>query len=423
MATRQVGTALGEGASAAWALEDERWFWLRDGLAIDRHRLVIAGHDAERLARESGTPLYVYDVDRIGAKVRDLRGALERAGLDGRVRFALKACHHPEAMASIRAAGGEIDACSPAEVELAIDQGFHPDQVGLTGTNMTDGDFDRAIACGVHVNVDLLSQLRRYGRRAGGGAVGLRVNPRGAGTYGGSGESLYSGSRPTKFGIYAEHLEEAVAIAGAASLEIDTVHMHVGDGFLTAGLEGFELALERLAEIAQRLIDAGCPIREVNTGGGLGLPQQPGDRPLDIEAYAAALARQLGRLGVTVACEPGDYLVKDSAILLAEVVTVEDRLGTTFVGLDVGWNAMPDRFIYGILHDIVLCRSVDGPVDAMVTVAGHINEGDDLFAEGHPMPAVEEGDIVAIMDVGGYHQGMSSTHCLRPRPPTRFLGG
>ena len=175
------------------------------------------------------------------------------------------------------------------------------------------------------------------------------------------------------------------------------------------------------AEIVGNLVDAGCPIREVNTGGGLGLPQAPGEQPLDLEAYAGILARHLDRLGVTVSCEPGDYLVKDSAVLLCEVVTVEDRLGVVFVGLNAGWNVMPDRFIYGVTPDIVLARAVDAPVAAAVTIAGHINEGDDLFAEEHPMPDVREGDIVAMMDVGGYHQSMSSTHCLRPRAPSLFL--
>ena len=93
--------------------------------------------------------------------------------------------------------------------------------------------------------------------------------------------------------------------------------MHVGDGFLDDGLEGFEEAVEVAAEIVGNLVDAGCPIREVNTGGGLGLPQAPGEQPLDLEAYAGILARHLDRLGVTVSCEPGDYLVKDSACCCA----------------------------------------------------------------------------------------------------------
>ena len=399
----------------------DRFFWLRDGLEIADGRLVIAGRDAERLARTHGTPLYVYDLDRIADKLRALRETLDAAEMEAVVRFAVKANHHPDVLEVIRDLGAGIDASSPGEVELALGEGFAPGAISFTGTNLTDRDMQAVIDRDVHMNVDLLSQLRRYGRLAPGTAVGLRVNPRAGGAYSGSGETLYSGERPTKFGLYEEQLDEALAIAEEYDLAIDVVHMHVGDGFLDDGLDGFEEAVEVAAEIAQNLVDAGCPIREVNTGGGLGLPQAAGEQPLDLEAYAAILARHLDRLGVTISCEPGDYLVKDSAVLLCEAVTVEDRLGVTFVGLNAGWNVMPDKFVYGVSPDIVLARAVDAPVAAAVTVAGHINEGDDLFAEEHPMPEIHEGDIVAMMDVGGYHQSMSSTHCLRPRAPALFL--
>jgi diaminopimelate decarboxylase len=399
-----------------------RFYWLREGLEIRHGRLSIRGRDAEELARAHGTPVYVYDLERVADNVRRLRGALDRAGLRSVVRFALKANREREILAVLREAGVGIDASSPGEVELALAAGWPAEGVSFTGTNVSDRDLDALLPTGVHMNVDLLSQLRRYGRRAPGTRVGLRVNPRAGGAYGGRGETLYAGARPTKFGIYAEDLDAALAIAREHDLTVDTVHLHVGDGFLDDGLPGFEAALGQAAAIAARLLAAGCPIREVNTGGGLGIPQAPGERPLDLDAYAAAVARRLGPLGVAVACEPGDFLVKDAGVLLCEVVTVEDRLGTTFVGLDAGWNVMPDRFVYGVSPDIVLCCAVDAEPVHAVTVAGHINEGDDLFAEEHAMPAVEEGDIVAMMDVGGYHQAMSSTHCLRPHAPARFLG-
>jgi diaminopimelate decarboxylase len=398
-------------------------FWLRDGLGIEDGRLVIAGRDAEAIAREHGTPLYVYDLDRVLAKLRALTAALDGAGLRHAVRFAVKANHHPEVLAVVREFGAGIDASSPGEVELALREGFPVDRVSFTGTNVSERDLDALLAAGVHVNLDLLSQLRRYGRRAPGTSAGIRVNPRAGGAYTGGGETLYSGAGPTKFGIYEEGLDEALAIAAEHGLTIDTVHMHVGDGFLDDGLAGFEEAVERLAAIARRLIAAGCPIGEVNTGGGLGGPQAPGERPLDLDAYAAVLARHLGPLDVVVGCEPGDFLVKDSAILLCEVITVEDRLGTTFVGLDAGWNVMPDAFVYGVSPDIVLCRAVDAPPTAEVTIAGHINEGDDLFAQALPMADVREADVLAMIDVGGYHQAMSSTHCLRPHARALFLGG
>jgi diaminopimelate decarboxylase len=203
-------------------------------------------------------------------------------------------------------------------------------------------------------------------------------------------------------------------VAEGHGLVIDTVHVHAGDGYLSDGLPAFEEVVARVAEMARFLMSRGCPIVEVNTGGGLGVPERAGARPLDLEAWAAILARHLGPLGVKVGTEPGDFLVKESAILLAEVVSVEDREGDLFVGVDAGWNLMGEHFIYGAPLDLVLCRAADAPPVRLVTIAGNINEGDDLFAENLPLPEVREGDVVAAINVGSYNASLASEHCLRP---------
>jgi diaminopimelate decarboxylase len=169
------------------------------------------------------------------------------------------------------------------------------------------------------------------------------------------------------------------------------------------------------------LIDAGCPIVEVNTGGGLGVPFRPGDVALDLDAWAGVLARHLGPLDVVVGTEPGEFLAKQSAVHLAEAVSVEDRDGITFIGLDTGWNVINEHFVYPIPFHPILCRAADAEPVARVTVSGHINEGNDLFAEDHPMPLVEEGDIVAIPNVGSYNASMTSVHCLRPPATSVFF--
>ena len=182
------------------------------------------------------------------------------------------------------------------------------------------------------------------GRRARGRTIGIRVNPRGGAGFHAAGGTLYSGPRPTKFGIFPERLEDALALARQHDLTIDTVHFHVGDGYLDDGLAEFEEVVRRVAEMVKVLQREGCPIVEVNTGGGLGVPQRVEDRPLDLDRWASILAEHLGPLDVAVGTEPGDFLVKECAINLSQVVTVEDRDGLVFVGLDIGWNAMGERF-------------------------------------------------------------------------------
>jgi diaminopimelate decarboxylase len=406
------------------ATTDGPW-WVRPGQEIRDGRLFVGGLDVEAAARRLGTPLFVYDVRRVAENADRLHGALARAGLDHHVRFALKANREPEVLAVLRGLGrpGEpsaigIDACSPGEVLHARAHGWLASEISFTGSNVSERDLDVLLAESIHLNLDAISQLERVGRRAPGLAVGLRVNP-GAGA--GYHEGLrYSGERATKFGIYPDRLDEALETARCHRLTVDTVHFHAGSGWLAGGLDEFERALANAAAMTAGLIAAGCPIREVNVGGGLGVPAREDERAIDLDAYAAVLARHLGPLGVTVACEPGDYIAKDAAVLLGEVVTVEERAGTTFVGLDIGWNVDCAYFIYRFAQEIVPCREPDAPRTATVTVAGHINEAGDVFAEDYPMAPVREGDVVAILNAGGYDQAMSTTHCLRPTGTALF---
>jgi diaminopimelate decarboxylase len=413
-ATPAVGTAL---PASSW--------WRRPGLDARDGRLTIAGEDAEALARRHGTPLFVYDRRRYVENAQRLQASLRAVGLPYRVRFALKANPLPEILAVLD--GGPrgsaervgIDACSPGEVVRAVDCGWAADEISFTGTNVSDRDLDVLLEHGVHVNLDAVSQVDRYGRRAPGTRIGLRVDPA---TGAGYNEKLhYSGTRPTKFGIGPDRLDEALAVARRHDLTIDTVHFHAGSGWLADGLPAFEVALEAAVAATGRLRAAGCPVEEVNVGGGLGVPARDDERPVDLDEYAAVLARHLGPLGVTVGCEPGDYIAKDAGILLGEVVTVERRGPVTFVGLDLGWNVNCAFFIYRYAQEIVPCAAADAPRTALVTVAGHINEAGDVFAEDYPMAEVAEGDVVAILNAGGYHQAMSSTHCLRPMASAVFL--
>jgi diaminopimelate decarboxylase len=404
-------------------------WWARPGLEVRGGRLAVAGRDAEALARQRRTPLFVYDLPRIGEQAAALQGSLSRAGLEHRVRLALKAQRDSEVLEFVRALGSPgspesvgIDACSPGEVLHALDHGWTAEEISFTGTNVSERDLDVLLAHPIHINVDLITQVERVGRRDPGRTIGVRVNPRAGASWGGSGESHYAGAtKVTKFGIFEEDLEISVDAARRHDLVIDTVHFHVGDGFLTDGLPAFEIAVERAAAMARRLIDLACPIQEVNVGGGLGVPQVPGDAPLDLDALTSMLARHLAPLSVVVGVEPGDFLVKESGVLLAEVVTVEERAGKLFVGLDAGFNVAPEHFIYRAPFEVVLCRAADAPRTETVTVSGNINEAPDLWAEDYPMPPVEEGDVVAIPGVGSYGEAMAMDHCLRPRAGALFF--
>jgi diaminopimelate decarboxylase len=390
-------------------------WWSRPGLDAREGRLFVAGRDAEALARELGTPLFVYDLVRIEEQARSLVDAFERVGAPFRLRLALKAQREPEVLAFVRSLGFiGLDVCSPREVDHALEHGWEPAEISFTGTNLSERDLNAIVPTGVHVNLDLLSQLDRFGRRAPGSNVGIRVNPRtGASSRGLT--HLYTGEqRPSKFGILNEQLDDALEIARTHDLSLDTVHFHVGRTLLTDALPDLEVAAERAAAVARRLMDAGHPVTEVNAGGGLGVPFDAEKPALDVDAFARVLTKQLGPLGVTIGSEPGDFLVKEMGVLLAEVVSADDRDRHRFVGVDAGFNVAPERRIYDEPIPVVLCRAVDARGERPVTVAGNINEGDDLWAEDLPLPEVGEGDVIALLRVGSYNRSMHIDHCMRP---------
>jgi diaminopimelate decarboxylase len=386
-----------------------RPWWTREGLEASSGRLHFAGRDAEEVARAHGTPLYLYDPARLAANVSRLQAALDGAGVRHRLLYALKANRHPTFLSRLRALGTVgVDVCSPNEVSLALEAGWKPAEMSYTGTNLSDRDLDLILAQPLVLNLDSLSAVRRVGRRVPGRRIGLRVNPE-VGT-GYSAQLTYSGEKPTKFGIYADQFAEALEEARRHRLEVRGLHFHIGSGWLRAGLETFLEALRRAAELA-RLVPG---IEYVNVGGGLGIPLQTSDQAVDLEAYARGLARHLAPLGVTVFLEPGDFLVKDAALLLVEVVAVEDKRGVRFVGVDCGFNAYGLPALYHYHQEVVLCRAADHPPAMTCTVAGHINEAGDLFAEGCRLPEVHEGDILAFLNAGGYAASMASYHCARP---------
>ena len=401
-------------------------WWRRPGFDATGGRLSLNGADLEALAREHGTPLFVYDLARPRENMRALQEALTRAGVPYVTRFALKASPDPRILAVLRAMGAPgtrdsvgIDACSPGEVTHALANGWEPEEISHTGTNVSERDLDVLLVRPIRINLDGVSQVERLGRRAPGRTIGLRIN-QGAGA--GYTEHLsYAGERPTKFGVTEDRLDDAIAAVRRHGLVVDTLHFHAGSGWLGDQLDGFETALERATPFLDRLFAEGFPIREVNVGGGLGRVARDGERPVDLDAYAQVVARHLGPYGVTAAFEPGDLIVKDAGLLLGEVVSVERRGGTTFVGLDIGWNVNCAYFIYKYAQEILTVRDPLRERTRTVTIAGHINEAGDLFAEDYPFGDVEEGEVVAVLNAGGYLQAMSMTHCLRPTGTAVYL--
>jgi diaminopimelate decarboxylase len=301
-----------------------------------------------------------------------------------------------------------IDTCSPAEVELAIAHGFREEDISFTGHAVSDADLEVLRAHpGVHVNCDAISTIRRLGARSPGRRIGIRLNP---GLGAGYNERLrYAGDKPTKFGIYPDRFDEAMAAAQAAGMTVDTLHFHVGSGYQGNALD----VLDRVLEGAGRILDAHPAIRRLNVGGGLGVRMAETDAAIDLERWSGIVARHTQPRGLRVAVEPGDYLVKDAGLLLVQVNTVEDKAGTRFVGVDAGLGIVNLLAYYGIPYVVAPLALRPGAPRERVTISGNINEAIDVLAEDVEVPALEEGDFLALVNVGGYGSAAASNHCMR----------
>jgi diaminopimelate decarboxylase len=353
--------------------------------------------------------VFLYSVPRVQANLARLTSALASRDLRFRVHYAIKSNRHPLLLSAIRANGScGADVCSPEELLHARRIGFPESLISYTSTVPSDADL-AVIARhpGIWLNCDSLASIRRVGEACPGRTIGLRINPGLGIGYRANRLLQYSGTAPTKFGIYREQFAEALALAAALGLEIRGLHLHCGCGYLTPQLP----ILDAILAEAEWFIRQVPELQHVNIGGGLGIPLVEGDETLDIQGWSQIVARRLGGR-VEVWVEPGDYIVKDAGVLVLQVVAVEEKNGVRFVYVDGGFNLHMEPAFYGLPLQIVPCRGGGAPVET-VTVAGNINEALDVFATGVALPRVGEGDYLAFLNAGGYGSSMSSNHCLR----------
>lgn len=339
--------------------------------------------------------------------------ALAATGCDHRVYYAMKA-NRFEPLLQMMARSGKcgVDICSPNELDFALSCGFTADQISFTGTGVANRDLDRLIAHpDLMINCDSIGMIRRIGERQSGRAIGIRVNP-GLGTgYGDSAMLTYAGAKTTKFGIYREQWAEALAMARKFGLKIETLHFHVGCGYLNSELDSWNMAVTAALSCLADLPD----LKMVNVGGGLGLPHREGDRPLDLTRWSEILRSHVADSGLTIAVEPGDFLVKDAGMLVLGVTDVERKRDQLFVSVDGGFNLHPEPAFYDLPCEPVACliRSRDPADWQSTTIAGNINEALDVWGEAVAIPPIFEEDFIALINAGGYGAAMSSNHCMR----------
>ncbi|MBP8292263.1 MAG: hypothetical protein KAX65_05785 [Caldilineaceae bacterium] len=383
-------------------------WWQTSSLCVEHDNLTLDGVALHEIARQHGTPLYVYSRPTVRRQLATLQSLLDQVTASHRLYYAMKANRCPEILATVRGIpGAGIDTCSPREVATALASGFIPAEISFNAGMLSDRDLAFVAETTVHCTLDSFSALRRYGERAAPGApVGLRFDAGVSASYGQHPKMVYGKS---KFGFEAEECTAALAAAKSAGLRVDSVAMHIGWGLPQESADLIDWAFGRLAAVARQTPD----LASINIGGGLGGRYLAADRPLSLETWSTMIAKHLAPLGVTIVCEPGTWVVAPAGVLIVEVNTVETRRQIQWIGVDAGYAINPLPAMYDIpLEVLPLCDPLAAPL-LTAHIAGHINEGLDIWAKARLMPPVREGDLLAFFPAGAYGSSMASNHCMR----------
>lgn len=356
------------------------------------------------IADRHGTPTYATDAETVRRRYRELGEAFP----DARIQYAMKANSNPGILELLRRMGACVDAVSLGEVVAAERAGFDASQIMYTGVNPPIGELEAVVERGVTVNADSFSGIERVAEAREGARVGVRVNPEvGAGHH----EKVITGGEGSKFGVEETRVVEAYERAAELGLTPAGIHMHIGSGVMEP--DPLVRAAEKLDSIARDVMDAGFTLDYFDVGGGLGVPYRPDEERIDLEALAKGV-RDAVTVDAELVMEPGRYLVAESTVLLTRVNTVKESGGTTYVGVDAGFNTLLRPALYDAYHHITNLSRDDSPRE--VDVVGPICESGDYLGRNRSIASPEEGDVLAIHTAGAYGYVMVSRYNSRPLP-------
>lgn len=383
----------------------------------------LASSQLAALARQHGTPLWVYDAATIRSQVQALRQF-------DVIRFAQKANSNTHILRLMKSLGVQVDAVSLGEIERALAAGYqggrHQDrhEIVFTADLIDRPTLARVVELGIAVNCGSIDMLDQLGDVAPGHPVWLRINP---GFGHGHSNKTNTGGEHSKHGIWHADLPLACRTLRDNGLHLLGVHMHIGSGVDYAHLQQVCGAMVGLVDTVAA---QGLDLQAISAGGGLSIPYQAGEPSLDTAHYFACwdaarqqIAQDLGH-PVTLEIEPGRYLVAESGVLVSEVRATKAMGSNHFVLVDAGFSDLMRPSMYGSYHGMELLDSDGtprgGPLQDTV-VAGPLCESGDVFTQGEggtvltrPLPVAQVGDLLVLHDTGAYGASMSSNYNTRP---------
>lgn len=398
-------------------------------LSIRDGHLYIGDHDTVALVAEYGTPLFVTDEVRVRTRYREYRDALAAHYDRVQVLYAAKANGNLALLRILASEGAGADVFSAGECIFALSVGMDPGRLLFNGSSKSRDDLRLAVERGVRVSLDSTDELLAIDEVAGAlGAVAevaFRVNPAlDVPTH----PKIATGLASSKFGIPHDRVVDTYRAAlGCDHVRPVGLHCHIGSQILA--LPPFVEAARVMVRLAGEVTALGADLAFVDLGGGLGIPYRH-----DVEVapspaeYANAVmpvfVEGVESIGIHPALwvEPGRSLVADSTVLLSRVNSTK-ATHRHFVNVDAGFNQLIRPAMYDAYHEVVVANRADEPPAGTYTVAGPICESGDLLADDRALPAVREGDILAVLDAGAYGFAMASQYNARPRAGEVLVNG
>jgi diaminopimelate decarboxylase len=375
------------------------------GSRLNEHaRLEVGGCDVVELAREFGTPAYVYAEDDMRARARAYLEAFQARRERFELIYAGKAFPATAAFRLFAEEGLSADVASGGELHHALAGGVDPKRIYMHGNNKTRAELDYALEVGVgYIVVDSFDEIGRLRGRA--ARALLRVTP---GIRPETHSYIQTGQEDSKFGFGVDDVPRAVEACRDAGLDLRGLHAHIGSQVFD--LEAFERLPEALAGMGD------WPL--LNLGGGLGIAYTAEERPPSIEEYVNALLRNAPG-DVTVLCEPGRSLVGNAGVTLYTVGTVKRIRGVrTYVSVDGGMSDNLRPMLYGARYEADIADRFGG--GDPYTIAGMHCESGDILVREATLSDPRAGDVLVIPATGAYGHAMANNYNALPRPPVVF---
>ncbi len=351
----------------------------------------------------SGTSVYVYDLETIQSTIERLR-LLKNVD---KIYYSVKANNHPEVLRTIYDSGLHFECVSPGEIERLFELFPEIDRSRLlfTPNFAPRSEYEYALRRSVWLTLDNLHPLRHWGEILSGREVFLRLD---TGKGRGHHRHVRTAGLYSKFGIPLSELAEARKLAQSGGVTVVGLHAHTGSGILRS---------ENWQDIAQVLVGAAhefSEVRYLDLGGGLGVPEKPGQQPLDVDALDEGLSEiRTMWPDCELWLEPGRYVVAEAGILMVRVTQTKGKGDVQYVGVDTGMNSLIRPALYGAYHEIANLSRWNQPVTQVVNIVGPICETGDRLGNDRLLPLCAEGDVLVVANTGAYGHVMSSRYNLR----------